>query len=91
MAYGIISQFQSQVETKIANDSTQDVNQYDILGLEVEYIKELSMKMGMAKALEEKLPNLKVKLNKNRKVPRILNEIIGESEFYPTEQEYRNK
>lgn len=49
------------------------------------------MKMGMARSLEEKLPNLHVDLNKSRKVPGTPNEIIREREFYSTEQEYKNK
>lgn len=87
----LISQLQSQFETKVVNDGAQKINQYDVLGLEIEYIKGLSMKMGMAKSLEEKLPNLRVDLNKSRKVPGTPNEIIREREFYPTEQEYKNK
>lgn len=47
--------------------------------------------MGMDTALEERLPNLNVDLNKNRKVLGTPNEIIREREFYPTEQKYKNK
>lgn len=91
MTDNLIAQLPSQFETKIVNNGAKRINQYDILGLESEYVKGLSMKMGMATALEEKLPNLNVDLNKNRKVPGTPNEIIREREFYPTEQEYKNK
>lgn len=87
----IIQRIKDNFETKIVNDGTDDINNYDILGLEIEYMKGHSLKMGMEKQLEEKLPKHKVSLNKPRNVLGTPNEFIMQQEFYPAEKEYKNK
>lgn len=72
----ISQRIKDNFETKIVNDGTDDINNYDILGLEIEYMKCRSLKMGMEKQLEEKLPKLKVSLNKSRNVLGTPNEFI---------------
>ncbi|KAG0663185.1 hypothetical protein C6P44_002027, partial [Monosporozyma unispora] len=47
-------------DTKIINNGNEIINNYDILGLEIECAKGKCMKIGMQKSLEEKSPTLPV-------------------------------
>lgn len=57
-----------QFDTKLVNDGSTDSNglaKYDILGLEVEYMRGEYLKFGVDNSLSDKLPQLGVPLSNN--------------------------
>ncbi|BAO40323.1 transposon Ty2-LR1 Gag-Pol polyprotein [Kluyveromyces marxianus] len=62
-----ITDLQNRFDTRIVNDGSpneRDAVRYDILGIDVEYKKGVSMKFGMLESLTKKLPLLGVEFKK---------------------------
>ncbi|XP_003668352.2 Ty1/Copia family ribonuclease HI NDAI_0B00750, partial [Naumovozyma dairenensis CBS 421] len=92
MATDAIELLKTRFATKVINDGKGNtINKYDILGMEIEYVKNHSMKFGMEKSLEEKLPTLGIDLSKLRKVPGTPGLIIEKEDIKVTKQEYNQK
>ncbi|BAO39299.1 transposon Ty2-F/Ty2-GR2 Gag-Pol polyprotein [Kluyveromyces marxianus DMKU3-1042] len=94
-----ISKLSKGFDTKIVNDGSHrpedGVNEYDILGIELEYKKKEYMKFGMQKSLEDKLPQLGVPLLPNIKIKKVPGEpgeyILSGKELTLNEKEYKSK
>lgn len=92
IAKEVVNQLQARFDTKIVNDGVKDGTiEYDILGLEIEYTRGTSMKIGMTKGLEDKLLKLKIDLQPNRKVPGRPNEKNIKDSLVMHDKEYKNK
>lgn len=87
-----IDTLKSKFKTKVINDGADPMNnKYDILGMEIEYIRSKSMKFGMQKSLAEKLPTLGINLSPMRKVPGTPGLIIEKDDSEFTDEEYLQK
>ncbi|QEU62088.1 hypothetical protein KDRO_F00100 [Kluyveromyces lactis] len=94
-----ISKLSKRFDTKVVNDGKHreedGVNEYDILGVELEYKKGEYMKFGMQKSLEDKLPHLGVPLfshPRQRKVPGCPGDYISSGEDLTLDdQDYKDK
>ena len=92
MALDVISTLQQKFATNVINDGRNaDINRYDILGMEIEYIRGKTMKIGMARGLEDKLPKLNIRLDPYRGVPGRPNERIIKTECSMNEADYKRK
>lgn len=87
-----IELLKDRFRTKVINDGKDPMNnKYDILGLEIEYTRSKSMKFGMQKSLEEKLPTLGINLSPLRKVPGTPGLIIEKDNSEFSNEEYVQK
>ena len=92
MALDVITVLRQKFATKVINDGRNaDINRYDILGMEIEYIRGKTMKIGMARGLEDKLPKLNIRLDPYRGVPGRPNERIIKTECSMNEADYKRK
>ncbi|QEU61968.1 hypothetical protein KDRO_E08510 [Kluyveromyces lactis] len=97
----IINQFiadlQNRFDTRIVNDGSpneHDAVRYDILGIDVEYKKGVSMKFGMLESLTKKLPLLGVEFKKEsrfNKVPGTPNKILEQDLNIQHDKDYDAK
>lgn len=84
-----MEQLKSRFQTKIINDgSNSPNNKYDILGMEINYTMNKSLKFGMQKSLEEKLLTLGINLSPLRKVPGTPGMIIEKDNSEFSDEEY---
>ena len=73
-AKDFIKKLRLSFDTKLVNDGSTDgdgIANYDILGLEVEYMRGEYLKFGMSKSLTDKLPQLGIPLSDNSRFNRV--------------------
>lgn len=73
-AKDFIKKLMISFDTKLVHDGSTDgdgIANYDILGLEVEYMRGEYLKFGMNKSLTDKLPQLRVPLSDNSRFNRV--------------------
>lgn len=92
LANVLINTLRSRFDTKAVNECNDPVtNNYDILGLEIQYQKGESMSFGMGKSIEEKLPKFNINLDMKKNVPGVFGLIPKKEELIVTEKEYKQK